>query len=113
EQPANPSHPFHNTDPSFRRMDINGNLESPISSPTLPGTYPLNGEYATANPILPEVHTHINNVVSDIATNYAVDGIHLDYIRWGGNQNFSTLPHDPQSHALFQQATGLDASNPA
>src|SRR5690606_5623278 len=83
EQPANQAHPFHNTNPSFRRIDINGDLESPIASPTLPGTYPLNGEYATANPILPEVHTHINNVVRDIATNYAVDGVHLDYIRWG------------------------------
>ncbi len=113
EQPANQAHPFHNTNPSFRRMDSSGNLESPIASPTLPGTYALNGEYATVNPILPEVHTHINNVVRDIATNYAVDGVHLDYIRWGGNQNFATLPHDPQSHALFQQATGLNAANSA
>ena len=30
-----------------------------------------------------------------------------------GSQTFDTLPHDSQSHQLFNLATGLDASNPA
>ena len=102
--PVDNSHPFHNTNPSFRRFDINGIPEDPLNQ---------NGEYASANPILPEVHTHINNVVNDIATNYDVDGVHLDYIRWLGNQNFDTLPHDAQSHQMFFNATGLDAADPA
>lgn len=102
--PVDGSHPFFNANPSFRRFDINGVAEDPTNQ---------NGEYASANPILPEVHTHINNVVDDIVSNYAVDGVHLDYIRWIGNQNFNTLPHDAQSHQLFQQDTGLDASSSA
>jgi len=107
-QPNDGSHPFFNTDPSFRREDINGVLESPTNSTS----YPINGEYASVNPILPEVHTHLNNVVTDIASNYAVDGVHLDYVRWIGDQDFNTLPHDDQSHQMFNLATGLDASNP-
>ncbi len=102
--PVDGSHSFFNNNPSFRRFDSGGIAENPLNP---------NGEYASANLLLPEVQTHINNVVSDIATNYEVDGIHLDYIRWIGNLNFSTLPHDAQSHQLFSQATGLDASNTA
>lgn len=102
--PIDPSHTFYNTNPSFRRFDINGNPEDPQAQ---------SGEYASANPLLPEVHTHLGNVVSDIATNYNVDGVHLDYIRWIGSQAFDTLPHDAQSYSLFNQATGLDGSNPA
>lgn len=97
-------HIYHNNNPSFRLTDINGNIE------------PQSGwsNYSSVNPVLPEVHTHINNVVDDIATNYAVDGIHLDYIRYiPGGYNFDRFPHDPVSHDLFQQATGKDGSNPA
>ena len=103
--PEDPSHIFYNTDPSFRLYDINGIVEDPAD--------PDSGGYAAANPILPEFHTHINNVVQDIVSNYDVDGIHLDYIRWLGTDNFDTLPHDAYSHQLFNQATGLDASNAA
>lgn len=102
--PNDLSHTFYNTNPSFRRFDINGTPESPTSN---------NGEYASVNPVLPEVHTHLNNVVSDIATNYNVDGVHLDYIRWIGSQSFDNLLHDSVSYDLFDQATGLDGSNPA
>jgi uncharacterized lipoprotein YddW (UPF0748 family) len=102
EPPA--GHIAHNTDPSFRLQDINGNLE------------PLTGwsNYSSVNPVLPEVHTHLNNVVNDIASNYAIDGIHLDYIRYvPGALNFERLPHDPIAHQMFQDATGLDAGNAA
>lgn len=108
-QPADSSHPFFNNNPSFRRENLNGVLESPLAATS----YPINGEYASVNPILPEVHTHLNNVVTDIASNYQVDGVHLDYIRWIGAQTFETLPHDDQSEQMFFQETGLDATNPA
>jgi uncharacterized lipoprotein YddW (UPF0748 family) len=97
-------HIFHNASPSFRLMDINGNLEPQAGW----------SNYASVNPVLPEVHQHINNVVSDIASNYAVDGIHLDYIRYvPGALSFDRLPHDPLAHQMFNAATGLDGSNPA
>jgi uncharacterized lipoprotein YddW (UPF0748 family) len=93
-------HIAYNEDPSFRLQDINGVLE------------PLTGwsNYSSVNPLLPEVHTHINNVVNDIASNYNVDGIHLDYIRYIPGPSFSTLPHDPISHQMFFDATGLNGA---
>nr|MBA3485314.1 family 10 glycosylhydrolase [Pirellulales bacterium] len=101
-----PGHIFNNADPSFRLMDINGNLE------------PQQGwsNYSSANPVLPQMHAHINAVANDIATNYAVDGIHLDYIRYlpGANNaaaDFAQMPHDPISHQMFFDATGLDGAN--
>ncbi|WP_261342235.1 family 10 glycosylhydrolase [Aeoliella mucimassa] len=105
--PDSSNHPYYNTDPSFRRQDIDGNYESPTDGTA----YPTNGEYASVNPILPEVHDHINNVITDIASNYEVDGVHLDYIRWIGSQTFDTLPHDAESHQLFLDSSGLDAGN--
>lgn len=36
----------------------------------------------TLSPGLKEVREHITNVVKELVTNYAVDGIHFDYIRW-------------------------------
>jgi uncharacterized lipoprotein YddW (UPF0748 family) len=103
--PVDPSHSFYNTNPSFRLYDINGIPEDPEN--------PYSTGYAAANPILPQVHTHINNVVADIINNYDVDGVHLDYARWLSSLDFDTLPHDAISHAMFQYTTGLDGSNPA
>ena len=102
--PTSPNHVFYNTDPSFRIQYLDGSLEPPNGN---------GGGYAIANPILPEVHTHINNVVNDIASNYNVDGVHLDYIRYVSGNNFNNLPHDTQSHAMFLAATGLDGANSA
>ncbi len=95
-------HPWYHTDPSYRIQDINGNLQ-PLSP----------GEYVIANPINPQWQQHINNVANDIVSNYDVDGLHLDYIRYIGGIDFDSLPHDAQSHAMFLTATGLDAANPA
>lgn len=102
--PASPNHVFYNDDPSFRIQYLDGTLEPPNGN---------GGGYSIANPILPEVHTHINNVVNDIASNYNVDGIHLDYIRYVSGSSFNALPHDAQSHAMFLAETGLDGSNAA
>lgn len=102
--PTAPNHVFYNTDPSFRIQYLDGSLEPPNGN---------GGGYAIANPILPEVHTHINNVVNDIASNYDVDGVHLDYVRYVSGNNFNNLPHDAQSHAMFLAATGLDGANAA
>jgi uncharacterized lipoprotein YddW (UPF0748 family) len=106
--PTNPNHVYYNTDPSFRVTDINGNLE------------PLNGSYVKVNHVLPEVQSHINSVVADLASNYDLDGIHLDYVRWlgpgaGSSEGFKPdwnfLPHDADAHALYLQETGLNAAD--
>lgn len=106
---ANPpaNHILNNTNPSFRIRDINGTFEPQDGWSGL--------SYSSVNPILPEVHTHINNVVNDVATNYDVDGIHLDYIRYiPGGYDFDRFPHDSYSYQLFfDYSGGLDGSNPA
>jgi uncharacterized lipoprotein YddW (UPF0748 family) len=100
-------HIFHNTNPSLRLMDINGNLEPQAGW----------SNYSTANPVLPEMHAHLNNVARDIMLNYSVDGIHLDYIRYlpGANNaaaDFAQMPHDPVSHDMFKAATDPDGPGP-
>ncbi len=115
-QPSDPSHIWFNADPSFRVTDINGVTETVVG-----GQSSFTGNtYARVNHVLPEVQTHLDNVVNDLATNYEVDGIHLDYIRWlgpGGGQSegfrpdWDYLPHDPASHQLYFDETGLDASD--
>jgi uncharacterized lipoprotein YddW (UPF0748 family) len=95
-------HMFYKTNPSFRLMNSSGTLEPQEGT---------GGGYSSVNPLLPEVHTHINNVANDIATNYNVDGIHLDYVRYISGNSFATLPHDPISHQMFFDATGLNGAS--
>jgi uncharacterized lipoprotein YddW (UPF0748 family) len=95
-------HMYYNINPSFRLTNNSGAVEPQEG---------WSGGYSSVNPILPEVHAHINNVVNDIATNYDVDGIHLDYIRYIPGNSFSTLPHDAISHQMFQAATGLNGAS--
>lgn len=44
---------------------------------------PLNtGFYISINPCLPDARKHIVGVCREIVSNYEVDGLHLDYIRF-------------------------------
>src|SRR5262245_13032591 len=45
-----------------------------------------NVEGLYASPLLPDSAAHVQAVVSDVATRYAVDGIHLDYLRYPNEQ---------------------------
>ncbi|HEV8293616.1 MAG TPA: family 10 glycosylhydrolase, partial [Tepidisphaeraceae bacterium] len=65
---------------------------------------PLNSSYVIVNPTMPEVKTHIWNVVRDIASKYQIDGLHLDYTRLTNNSNGVdvTYPMDPATVARFQ-----------
>ena len=35
---------------------------------------------------LPELHDHVAGIVADMASRYAIDGVHLDYVRYDGAQ---------------------------
>ncbi|MCK4807112.1 MAG: family 10 glycosylhydrolase, partial [Candidatus Aegiribacteria sp.] len=59
---------------------------------------------ATLSPALPEVREFLADVAREIAVNYNVDGIHLDYIRYP-NPSFG---FEPQSTGAFFLKTGLD-----
>lgn len=43
-------------------------------------------EGAFLNPAIPEVRDYLRNVFNDVATNYAVDGVHMDYVRLPANR---------------------------
>lgn len=51
---------------------------------------------------LPEVHDHVAAIVSDIASRYEVDGVHLDYVRYDGAQ----WGYHPRALGRFAAETG-------
>jgi uncharacterized lipoprotein YddW (UPF0748 family) len=58
---------------------------------------PNSEEYVWLSPSFPEVRTHLAMVAADIARRYDVDGIHLDRIRFPGND----WSWDPAARAEF------------
>jgi len=86
--------------PEFRLLDAAGRPQ------------PLNDHYVIFNPVLPEVQDHIVAVARDIMARYAVDGLHLDYVRFVSETLDPSLlyPGDPRSIALFRAATGAGAT---
>jgi uncharacterized lipoprotein YddW (UPF0748 family) len=77
---------------------------------------PLGKFYVILNPCLPEVRRYIAGVVAEIVTNYDVDGVHLDYVRyaWETTPNARDLyPRDPTTLQIYRQQTGKHpADNP-
>ena len=70
---------------------------------------PLSKFYVIVNPCLPEVRRHIVDVVSEIVTNYDVDGVHLDYVRyaWDVSPNArEKYPRDARTLALYRNECG-------
>ncbi|MFQ5813815.1 MAG: glycoside hydrolase family 10 protein [Anaerolineae bacterium] len=62
--------------------------------------------YLYASPAVTLTVSHIISVCQDIVTNYEVDGLHLDHIRYAGPE----FSHDPISEAAFaeDQVPGKD-----
>jgi uncharacterized lipoprotein YddW (UPF0748 family) len=95
--PKSPMHAFY-LHPEWRLVDQDGNPQ------------PLNEHYVIVNPVLDQVQSYIARVVADIVDRYAVDGIHLDYIRFVSESMdpSKVYPGDPRSMALFRAASGRD-----
>ncbi len=72
------------------------------------GPMPLNDyppvQYLYASPAVTLTVDHITSVCQDIVTNYEVDGLHLDHVRYAGPE----FSHDPISEARFAEAQTLD-----
>jgi uncharacterized lipoprotein YddW (UPF0748 family) len=67
--------------------------------------------YVSLNPCLPEVRAYLVAVCREIVGKYAVDGLHLDYIRFPNEavvpgEQVPDYPRDRKTLALFQRATG-------
>lgn len=70
---------------------------------------PLSDFYVILNPCLPEVRAHIASVAEEIARNYEIDGLHLDYVRYAWDETKDArrrYPRDPRTLALFRTASG-------
>ncbi|MGE4619839.1 MAG: family 10 glycosylhydrolase [Planctomycetota bacterium] len=63
--------------------------------------------YVALNPCLPEVRQHVANICAELVTNYPIDGIHLDYIRFLESGIETDYPRDSTSLQLFAAETGL------
>lgn len=61
------------------------------------------GDEYWLNPGIPEVHDHIISLCQEMATNYDIDGIHLDYIRYP-SRNFN----DSLEYRLYGAGKKLD-----
>jgi uncharacterized lipoprotein YddW (UPF0748 family) len=99
--PTQPSHPL-NLHPDWLLKDINGNL--------------IIGNEYTFDPGHPEVQKHTFNVCMDIVTNYNVDGLNFDYIRYSStsegyndvtvarfNKRFNRIGTPSTSDAVWKQ----------
>jgi len=85
--PSDPLHPY-NLHPDWLLEDVNGATA-------------IGGEY-TFDPGHPEVQQHTYNVCMDIISNYDVDGLNFDYIRYSG----SDMGYNPVTVARFNQRYG-------
>ena len=67
--------------------------------------------YISLNPCLPEVREHLVAVAEELLENYAVDGLHLDYIRFPNEPPATPkgldYPRDARTQALFRSERGL------
>ncbi len=68
---------------------------------------PLDDHYIIVNPMKPEAHGHITAVVRDLVSRYAIDGLHLDYIRFIGNREAAQRYLDAEPEAVRRQITDL------
>ncbi|MBP7935643.1 MAG: family 10 glycosylhydrolase [Phycisphaerae bacterium] len=75
---------------------------------------PLTSFYVSLNPCLPEVRQYLVDVFREIVANYAIDGLHMDYIRFPSEPpaipsgSGIDYPRDAKTLALYKKATGLE-----
>ncbi len=70
------------------------------------------GWYNNLNPCYPEVRNYLVAVMREIVKGYAVDGLHMDYIRFPNDVATTDYPRDRRTLAMFRSATNTtpDAS---
>jgi len=87
--PTSPQH-LYNLHPEWVMVDQFGTAMDPASG------------YAFISPGIPQAAQHVHDVILDIAANYDVDGLHLDYIRYPD----AGYSYDDSSLARFQREYG-------
>lgn len=100
-----PEHPYWRLadyDPETKNYDASWRVYAKVSgTPTAMGdtkTSPVPcSEYIWSSPGVDRVHQQNLAVIRDIVTRYAVDGIHLDRVRYPGRQ----YSHDPETYSAW------------
>lgn len=98
-----PEHPqqIYNTHPEWFWYDQHGKRQA------------LSTFYVSLNPCLPEVRQYIVGVFQEIAANYDIDGLHMDYVRFPNEPPATPrgsdidYPRDERTLALYKEQTGL------
>jgi uncharacterized lipoprotein YddW (UPF0748 family) len=97
--PVSPQHLVHQK-PEWIVYPVHYDPELPDSN--LNGRRSEEGLYLS--PMIEEVREHVINVVDDVLSQYQVDGLHLDYIRFPGFE----FDFNPVARASFKQKYILD-----
>jgi uncharacterized lipoprotein YddW (UPF0748 family) len=105
-EPADPGQLYH-THPEWFWYDRDGNRQ-PMHHQV--GEHERDW-YVSVNPCLPEVREYLVSVFREIAANYDIDGLHLDYIRFPNEpvvpgEVIPDYPRDARTLRLYRQATG-------
>jgi uncharacterized lipoprotein YddW (UPF0748 family) len=58
------------------------------------------------DPAIPEVQAYTHKIFMDVARNYEVDGLHMDFVRYAG----VTWGYTPASLAMYKQETGASGT---
>lgn len=61
-------------------------------------------EGAFFDPAIPEVQEYLYNIYMDVVSNYKIDGIQMDYIRYPSKE----YGYNPQAKAIFEQSDYTD-----
>lgn len=99
--PANAAHVYH-AHPEWMWYDQHGKRQG-LSEKF----------YVSLNPCLPDVRRYLADVARDLVSKYAVDGLHLDYIRFPNEppatpaKSGIDYPRDARTLALYKNDTGL------
>jgi len=63
---------------------------------------PFSEHYVSFSPGIPAVQEHILKILAEIVTNYDIDGIHFDYVRYPEGANRAGFSHDKISLKRFK-----------
>jgi uncharacterized lipoprotein YddW (UPF0748 family) len=83
-------------------LPIEHGITAPVAQRWVTRT--VDGVWSTyLDPALPEVQSHVAAVAGELADRYAVDGIHLDYVRYESNRH----GYHPRALERFAAETGI------
>ncbi len=100
QKPKNENHLLYQH-PEWCTVDANG-IKDIQRRATDFNTLGTEGIYLS--PLLPEVRKYLIDIIRELATNYDLDGIHLDYVRYAKN----CYDYNPIGRILFREKYGID-----